>query len=337
MFHATRALARSPGYVAIALITLALGIGLNTSMFSAVTALLFRGAPFPRADQLIQIVGDTRTGPRREFSEIELREIGEQTTAFSSHTVIGRASFAVSEAGRTSERVAGAGVSGDLFATFGVQPIRGRTFTAEEMKPGGNDVVVLSHTMWRERYGGADDIVGHTFRLDGQVVTVVGVMPADFEYPQFWGAARLWRPLSFTADQLTYRDYRAFELIGRLENGMPASRAERELAALAQAQERAHPDTYAGWRYRAVPLHRVNVDDLNRRMSWMLLGLSGFVLLIACANLAGLQLARATARVRALAVRAALGASRGRLVREQLAESIVLSLAGGVLGLLVAF
>jgi predicted permease len=333
---ALRGLLNSPGYTVVALTTLALGIGVNTSMFSVVDTLLFRSAPFPESGRIAQILGTTPQGPVRNFSEIEIREIRPQTTSFVSLTVIGRSFFALSEPGQPAERISGVTATADLFATLGVQPLLGRAFTVEETQPGRNGVVLISHSFWQQRFGGSQDIIGRTLRLDGENVTIIGVMPASFEYRFLWGRTALWRPLNYTKDQLEWRDYKVFQLIGRLRPDVMPARAAAELAPVALRQEKEHPQSYSGLRYRVVPLHEALMDSLTRSISWMLLGLSGFVLLIACANLANLQLARATTSMRDLAIRAALGASRTRLILQQLSESILLSLGGGVLGLLVA-
>ncbi len=334
---AIRALLKSPGYTAIALLTLALGIGVNTSMFSVTDALLFRRAPFPDADRLVQIVATTRQGESRAFSAIELREIREQTKAFAGLATIGQSFFAISQPGEPAQRIGGTLVSEEMFATFRVQPMLGRAFTREEFQPGRNQVVILSYAWWQQHFGGARDILGRTLRLDGENVTVVGVMPPSFDYRMLWGWCALWRPLNFTKEQLDWRDYRVFNLIGRLGAGGTPAQATAELAPLAATQEKLHPESYSGLRYRAIPLHESLMDRVGRRISLLLLALSGFVLLIACANLANLQLARATANIRDVAIRAALGASRARLIVHQLVESVVLALGGGGVGLLLAW
>jgi len=336
MLHALRSLARAPGFTLIALLTLALGIGINTSMVSLVQALLFRSAPFPQADRLVQIVGAAPTGRVDVYSAVEVREISDRSDAFDTLTVLGGTRFVASEQGRGTERMSGTYASADMFETFGMQPMLGRAFTAEEARAGRNDVIVISHTLWQSRYGGRADVLGRALRLDGVPVTVIGVMPPEFEYPMLWGSTQLWRPLAFSKEQLEWRDYRAFQLIGRMRSADAAPRIASALAALATEQARSHPQTYGGFRYRVLPLHEALMDDTGRRISWMLLGLSGFVLLIACANLANLQLARATAGARDLAIRAALGASRARLVLRQLGESLILVTGGTALGLVVA-
>lgn len=334
--QAVRSLCQAPGYTAIALLTLALGIGVNTSMFTVVDALLFRTAPFPDSGELVQVTATTRQGETRTFSYLEVGELREQQPGFAALTTVGHTAFGVSEPGQPAERIAGTLVSAEFFATFRVAPLLGRAFAPEEFQPGRNQVVLLSHRYWQQHYGGAPDAVGRTMRLDGTVVTIIGVMPPSFDYRLLWGGSALWRPLNFTRDQMEWRDYRTFDLIGRLPPGVRPDRVTAELAPVVAAQAKLFPESYAGLRYAAVPLHEALVDTLGRGLSAMLLGLAGLVLLIACANLANLQLARATAGLHDLAIRTALGASRRRLIAQQLLESVLLAVAGGALGVVLA-
>jgi predicted permease len=336
LLHAVRSLARAPGFTIIALLTLAIGIGVNTSMVSLVQAVLFRSAPYPEADRIVQIIGAAPTGRVEVFSAIEIREITAQTDAFDTLTVLGGTRFVASEVGRGTERLTGMYATADMFSTFGMQPMLGRAFTAEEAQPGRNGVIIISHTCWQSRYGGRTDVLGRTLRLDGVPVEIIGVMPPEFEYRMLWGGTQLWRPLAYTKEQLDWRDYRMFQLIGRMRSPAAAPQIASSLATLAVEQAKGHPQTYGGFRYRVLPLHEALMDDTGRRISWMLLGVSAFVLLIACANLANLQLARATAGARDLAIRAALGASRARLVLRQVGESLILVTGGALIGLLVA-
>jgi predicted permease len=334
--HAFRQLGHSPGFTVVALLTLALGIGVNTSMFSLMDALLFRAAPFPRSTELHQVIGDTRQGPRTSFSEIETREIREKSSSFSSLTTFRYSQTALVEPGRPAEQVPSILASAEFFDTFGVQPCLGRAFTADETQPGNNHVIVLSHAFWQQRFGGSPDVIGRPLRLDGESVTIIGVMPASFDWRFLWGTSAFWRPLNYSPDQLKSRTYRAFQLIGRLKPGATPQQAAVELGPVAANQQKDFPQDYSGLTYRATVLHEAQMDDESRQILWMLLGLSGFVLLIACANLANLQLARATTAMRDYAIRAALGASRFRLIRDQLVECVILSLAGGALGVLLA-
>jgi len=336
MRFALRSLLKSPGYTVIALVTLALGIGVNTSMFSLVNTLLFRMGPFPQAERLVKLGYSNRQGKDDDFSYLEQTEIRAKLTSFSSFTTMTNDYSAVAEPGRPAERLSGVMATADMFATFGVQPAIGRAFTAEENQPGRDQVVILADSMWQQRYGGDPSVIGRIIRIDGEPFTIIGVMPASYDYRFLWGNCSFWRPLTYSAEQQKSRTYRIFSLIGRLNPGATPGQVAAELAPLAVAQEKDFPQDYAGLRYRAALLHEALMDDTSRKISWMLLSLSGFVLLIACANLANLQLARATVSVREFAIRAALGASRSRLIFQQLTECLLLSVVGGGLGLLIA-
>jgi putative ABC transport system permease protein len=336
MRFAIRSLLKSPGFTIIALITLALGIGVNTSMFTLIDALLFNSGPFPRPDEIHQIIADTRQGQGRDYSEIEMREIRDRASGFSTLTSLRWFPTALAEPGRPAEQVTSVQASDGFFETFGVQPMLGRAFTAEEAKPGNNQVIILSYGFWQRRFGADRDIIGRTLRVDAENVTVIGVMPPSFDYRIMWGPTAYWRPLNYTPEQLKARTYRVFGLYGRLKPGVSARQAAAELEPVAAAQQKDFPQDYAGLRYRVTLLRDANMDNEGRVILWMLVGLSGFVLLIACANLANLQLARSTAAVREFAIRAALGASRTRLIWQQLLECLLLSGAGGALGILLA-
>ncbi|HEX2862189.1 MAG TPA: ABC transporter permease, partial [Lacunisphaera sp.] len=336
MKFAFRSLLNSPAYTLIALITLALGIGVNTSMFSVVDTLLFRSAPYPDADNLVMLTATTPNGDTRVFSDQEIREIKPQATGFANLTTLGYSFYALAEPDRPAERIRGVSFSADMLDTFRIPPLLGRGFLAEEYTPGKNQVVLLTESFWHSRFGGDRGVVGRTLRLDGETVTIVGVMPARFDYKLFWGNIAVIRPLNFTRDQSQYRGYRAFSLIGRLQPGVTPAMIAAQLAPVAADQIKSFPQDYAGRQYRCIVFHEAVMDSVGRNISWMLLGLAGFVLLICCANLANLQLARATASAREFAIRAALGASRTRLVLQQLAECLILSVTGGILGTIVA-
>ncbi|RXK56016.1 FtsX-like permease family protein [Oleiharenicola lentus] len=336
MIHAIRSLLRSPAHTIVALVTLALGIGINTSMVSGVQALLFHSAPFPGEDKIARIIGVTPQGRMDLFSYAELNEIRASAQDFEILATLGWDYTTYAEPGQATTRLRGVLGGVELFALFGARPLIGRAFTAEETQPGRSTVIIISHTLWQQRYGGSLDVLGRIVRLDGQPVEIVGVMPPIFEYRPLWEGASYWRPLNFTREQQEWRDYRVFTLFGRLRPGATLAAAATTLAPLATTQARDHPSIYNGLRYRVLSLQDAVTDGLMRNMTWMLLALSVFVLLIACANLANLQLARTTARARELAIRAALGATRGSLIGHQLRECLVLALAGGALGLLVA-
>lgn len=334
---ALRRLRQTPGYTCIALVTLALGLGVNTSMFSVVHALLFRSAPFPEAERLVMIQGDSRAGRRTYFSETERLELQPQAHALATLTALRHDHFALGEPGQPPERVHGISFSSDVGETLRVQPALGRAFVAEEFLPGRNQVVLLTDGFWRTRFGADPGVLGRRLRLDGESVEIVGVLPPSAEYRMLWGNVALWRPLNLTPDQVTYREYRAFNFIGRLKPGAAPENLAAQLAVVAAQQEKQFPQDYAGTRYGGIALHDAAMDDVGRALSWTLLGLSGFVLLIACANLANLQIARITGALRDFAIRAALGASRRTLVVQQIVESVVLAAGGGALGLAVAW
>lgn len=334
---AIRQLVGSPGYTAIALLTLALGIGVNSSMFSIIDALLFRSLPYPESERIVQIEARTPQGPRSEFSHIELGEIRPAVSSFESLTIINRTQYIVWEPGQPAERINGVQASSELFTTFGLQPMIGRAFSEEETLPGRNQVLVISHRFWQQRYGGSPDVIGRTLRMNGETVTIIGVMPPVFDYRLLWGNSSFWRPLNYTREQMEWRDYRTFSLIGRLNDGATFEQAAAELAPVSAVQSQEHPESYSGLRYQITMLSDTLMDELGHKISWMMLGLAGFILLIACANLANLQLARTTAGIRDLAIRTALGASRRRLIAMQLTECFVLSFSGALLGLVLAW
>lgn len=333
---AVRSLANSPGFTAVALVTLGLGIGVNTAMFSLIEALLFRSAPFPDSARLAQVNSLTPQGRYAPLSEPEFQELRAQATSYQGIFAFARDFSSFAEAGRPAERLNGILATAEIFKVLGVQPLHGRPFTAEETQPGRDQVVLLSHSFWQQRYGGKLDVIGRTVRIDAEPFTIIGVMPPAFEYRMLWGQSEFWRPLAFPPEYRNDRTRRIFTLIGRLHEGGSIKRAEAELAPLAAAQEKDNPGAYSGFRYQVRELHEAVMDEEGRKIGWLLLSLSGFVLLIACANLANLQLARATSSMRDFAIRAALGASRSRLIAHQLAESLTLSVAGGVLAVIFA-
>ncbi len=334
--QAFRSLLKSPGYTIVALVTLALGIGVNTSMFSLVDALLFQPAPFPNAHEIYSIVSETKHGEHQRYSQIEEQEIREKTTAFTALMAMAYDYSALALTGRPAEQVHGILATAELFDVVGIQPMLGRAFTVEETMPGKNQVIILSKRFWMQYYGGDRNVLGKVMRLEGENLTIIGVMPEVVDYPMLWETSTYWRPLNYTPDQLSSRTHRPFKLIGRLKPGATPEQASAELASLAISQQTDFPKDYSGLTYRVIPVHEATMDDEGRSLIWMLLSLSGFVLLIACANLANLQLARATSSIRDFAIRAALGASRYRLIMHQLTESIMLSLIGGGLGILIA-
>jgi putative ABC transport system permease protein len=332
---AFRQLLKNPGFTVVAVLTLALGIGANTAMFSVLNTVLFRSLPYPQPAQLVGVFRTSPHSQRWPHSPGNFTDYREQNGVFEYLAVYRRSSYNLSEGDQATERLDGMRVTEDFFPALGVQPALGRLFTREEDQAGVSPVIVLSDRFWMRRFGGDTNIVGRNVRLDGQSVTVIGVMPPGFDYPLLWGTVDLWRPMGFTAEQRTSRGNNYLQMMGRLKPGIPVNRADAEMKAVAVRLGKEYPDQALD-SLRLEPMQRMVSDDIGRKISWFTFGLAGFVLLIACANLANLQLVRTAARAREFAVRAALGARRGRLLGQCLVESLVVSLIGGGLGLLLA-
>ncbi len=336
---ALRRLGKSPGFAVAAVLTLALGIGANTTLFSIVDAVILRPLAFPRPAELMALRTErARSGSAggavaeaASASAPDYLDWSRQNHVFKA---LGAAtSEAVVLSGRGEpERLAGERVSPSFFAVLGVRAALGRTFTAQEDRP-GSGVVVLSNGLWKRRFGGDPRILGRSLRLDGEPTVVIGVMPAGFGTLE--EDSELWFPMAFTADDLTSRGSHFLTVLGRLAPGVTAAGAQAEMAAIVARLAREHPEEDAGYTVKVKPLHDVVTGGVRPALL-VLLGAVSFVLLIACANVANLLLARAATRQRELAVRAALGASRRRLMAEMLADGLPLALAGGLVGVLLA-
>lgn len=338
---ALRSLAKSPGFVAVVLLTLALGIGVNTSMYTLVDVLFFRTVPFPDADRLASVFGTSPQNPRDNFAFAEIEEMRAQTVGsgkpFASLTTFAFWSNTFAEPGRPAERLQSLDASADFFATFGVQPLLGRAYTAEEEVPGKNQVALLSHRLWMSRFGGDPQVIGRAIRLNAEQVTVIGVMPASFVAPLYFGPVDIWRPITIPRHIVESRTNRFFSAVGRLNPGVTLTQAKAQLMPIASHWAVDHPQDSKDRGFDLLPPHKAAMDKVSEFIVWLLFGLGSAVLLVACANIANLQLARATGNVRDLAIRSALGASRARLIRHQLTESMILALAGGIGGLVVAW
>lgn len=325
---ALRSLAKSPGFTAIAVLTLALGIGVNTSMFSIIDTLLFRSVPFPDPDRIVMFAGNSG-----RFSAMEAREIREQLPDLSI-VEVQHGTYAWSEPGQTTKTLPRVAFSRELLDVFRIQPALGRFFAPREFEQGQSQVTLLSHAFWQSQFSSDPAVLGRTLRLDGADVTVVGVMPESFSTLWFGGAA-LFRPIDFTPEQLHFRDFRTCGAFGRMGPDQTTTAIEGQLAPLAARLAKEFPQNFTGLKFRVISLEQMLKANRGDGIVWMLGALAGFVLLIACANLANLQLARTTSSARDFAVRAALGASHRRLVAQQLAECLLLAFVGGGIGLLV--
>jgi len=320
--YGLRMLRRSPGFTAVAVIALALGIGANTAIFSVVYSVLLKPLPYKDADHLVVA----------NISVPDYRDLNEANQVFDETAIWASNQYSLNVGGET-EQTLGATVSPSFFTLLG-QATVGRTFTtAEDREP----LVVLSYDLWQRRFGGDAAAIGQAIDLSGRAHTIVGVMPRDFQFPD--SQFKLWvtfgSTMSQAAQQLENRQLRIFRVLAHLKPGINLTQAQAEMNALAERLEQQYPATNAGVRLRLTPIYERLVGNVRPALM-ILLGAVGFVLLIACANVANLMLARTTVRERELAIRTALGAGRWRVVRQLLTESVLLSATGGALGVLLA-
>src|SRR2546422_983118 len=332
--HATRRLLRSPGFTALAVLTVGLGVGATTVMFSAVHGVLLKPLSYPEPDQLVMIRGARLAppGPPGEISYPDYRDWRHASRSFETIAALRTADVTLPGPGGP-ERIEGARVTASFFQALRVAPALGHLFPAEVDQPGGEAVAVLGHGLWR-RLGADPKLVGRSITLSGQPHTVIGILPASFRPPREVERAQVFAPLALDGDALEQRGNRSLAAIGRLRSGVSIAQARAELAAVALRLEKEHPDN-TGVGAMVESLHADTVGDLRRPLL-VLLGAVAVVLLIACTNMANLVLPRALARRREVAIRAALGARRWRLVRQLLTESILLGGLGGVAGLAMA-
>lgn len=333
---ALRQLLKNPGFTAIAVLTLALGIGVNTSMFSGLHSTLMPELPYPDADRLVRVFRTSPHSQRWPHSPANFLDERGQNSVFTHMAATTSRRVNLSEAGQPAERLRAVLATEDLIPMLGLQPKLGRAFLPEEDQPGRNDVVLLNHAFWLRRFNADPDIIGRTLRLDGETVTVVGVMPPEFGEREAWGTADLIRPMAFSDSERAVRGNHYLDVFARLKPGLTLAQANAGLGTLAAHLREQHPGSNADTGFRAVTLAKSRMDPRGRIMLWLIMGLAGFVLLIACANLANLQFARTALRSRELAIRGALGAPRGRLLRQLLTENLLLAALGGLVGLLLA-
>jgi putative ABC transport system permease protein len=333
--YSLRMLLKHKGFTVVAVLTLALGIGVNTAMFSVLNTFLFRSLPYPQSEQLVRV---WRTSPHSQtwpHSAANFFDQRDKNTVFEKFAAYNFSSRNLTEQGQTAERLLGLAATEDFFPMMGVAPARGRFFKPEEFEPGADNVVILTDRLWQRRFGSDPDIVGRTIQLDGKTVEIVGVMPPGFEHPILWGRMDIWQPLAFTKERKANRGNNYLSAFGRLKPGVSIEQAEQSMVTLF-ANIKQENKSNEGENVRLEPLQRSMSDSIGRTVMWFTFGLAGFVLLIACANIANLQLVRTAARSRELAVRAALGAARMRLLRQSLTESIVMALIGGIISLGIA-
>lgn len=333
-----RSFIKRPAFTFVAVLTLALGIGVNAAIFSLVNGVLLRPLPFERAGELIHIFeASPPQFPSMSVAYPNFIDWQDRNQTFSDLAAHRFIDYNLTELG-TPELIRTAQVSANLFRMLRVEPALGRGFTDEEDRPGSAKVVVLSDALWQDRFGGERSALGKTLTLDGETYEVIGVMPPGFTYPLSSSPARIWLPIGhFAAEWLESRgDHPGIQATGRLAEGVSFEQAEGDLVAIARALESEYPDTNTGNTVAMAPLQ----ERMTRRIKPALLVLSGavvLVMLIACVNVANLLLVRAAGRGPEMAVRAAIGAGRLRLIRQLITESVLLALAGGMLGIGLAF
>ncbi len=327
--YALRTLVKRPGFAAVAVLSLAIGIGATSAVFSVINGTLLRPLPFDDPDRILVLSEQDTRGKTDYASALNYLDWNEQSSSFShlaawtdwSHTMTG---------GAEPMKVMGLRTSASLFDVLGVYPMLGRAFTEEEQQPGRDKVVILLHGFWQSRFGGDPEVLGKTILFDDEEHVVVGVMPAGFMFPDDPTLA-FYRPLALYPWEATVRAIRMFDVVGRLAPGITLDQARLEFTTISARMGEQYPETNDGWTVSIIPAREALIGA--HTLLVILLGAVGFVLLIACSNIASLLLARARDRQREMAIRTALGATRSQIVRQLLAESLVLASLGGVLGL----
>jgi putative ABC transport system permease protein len=331
--YGLRMLLKNKGFTAVAVMALALGVGANTAIFSLVNGVLLRPLPFPNAERIVYLEGKNPSAGITDsnISFPDFTDWSQQTELFASTAAYYTGNANLGADGAEPERVPRAGVTSGFFNVLGVQPAIGRSFGAEDDQPGTQTVAIISDGLWKRRFGSDPGIVGKQVQISARPITIIGVMPPGFEMPE---QTQIWMTSGVKASEEP-RDNRSWSAIGRLNPGVDLKQAQSRISAIDAKLANQFPDTNKGWDTTVWMLHERLVKEVKPSLL-ALLGAVGFVLLIACANVANLLLARSAARQKEIAVRAAMGASRGRVVRQMLTESTLLSTIGGISGLLLS-
>src|SRR6266849_1705540 len=333
---AIKSLRRSPGFTLIAIITLGLGIGANTSMFSILNGYMLCPAPYADHDRLDRIYRATRQDSRGGFSPADYLDLKSEMSGYGEIAAYASSDMSLSEPGKPAEMADGLRVSANLFSTLGTKPELGRSFRPDEEILGNHRVLIISHRYWQNRFGGDGHIIGRTVRVDSEPYEIVGVLPATFSDWRHLSWVDVFRPLGLSEKETRDRNSTRLRLVGRRSATVARAQAEAFIASFGRRLARDFPAANAESTWRTVPIDESFIPKDAQPILGMLVGLSGFVVLIACSNLANLLLARTMGRAREFAVRSALGASRSQVLRPLVVESLLLAFAGGICAVFVA-